>query len=100
MWKLTLGYNILEVCFSTSKGNTRKQTAEQKYEEKIMQGAEACAMSSGGAFAFSNRPPGTELEKLHYVTCPPITLKRLELRLEPSQWAIQCRRRARVQALR
>jgi hypothetical protein len=38
MWTLTLGYNILEVCFHTSKGNTRKQTAEQKYEEKIMRG--------------------------------------------------------------
>jgi hypothetical protein len=54
-------------------------------------------MSSSGAFAFSNRPTGTELEKLDSVTCPPTTQKRLELRLEPSQRGIQRRRRARVQ---
>ncbi|CAK9275862.1 unnamed protein product, partial [Sphagnum jensenii] len=52
-------------------------------------------MSSSGAFAFSNRPTGTELEKLHCVTRPPTTLKRSELRLEPSERGIQCKRRAR-----
>jgi hypothetical protein len=86
MWRLTLGYNNAGV------------TCSSNYIKKI--GAEACAMSSSGAFAFSNRPTGTELEKLHSVTCPPTTLKRSEMRIEPSERGIQRRRRARVQALR